>query len=118
MAGVEQFLAPGENVRFTSPTSVDFQGDSYTLLITDRRILWHKTKGLIIKKNNFVAVPIEQVKNIGYQEKGLVKRKALITIQMSNKNYEFAGELDAMKAVYGELQSYQMMDRELHKPPQ
>lgn len=118
MAGVEQFLAPGENVRFTSPSPVRFQGDFYTLLITDRRILWHKTRGLIVKKNNFVAIPIEQVKNIGYQERGLVKRQAFITIDMANKNYEFGGSLEAMKAVYGELQSYQMMDRQLHKPPQ
>lgn len=116
--GVEQFLAPGENVRYTSPTSVSFQGDVYTLLITDRRILWHKTKGLLFKKNNFVGVPIEQVKNIGYQEKGLARKKAYITIQMGSKNYEFSGAAESMKAVYGELQAYQMMDRELHKPPE
>ncbi|MCL4337757.1 MAG: hypothetical protein M1129_05575 [Candidatus Thermoplasmatota archaeon] len=116
--GVEQFLAPGENVRYTSPTSVSFQGDVYTLLITDRRILWHKTKGLLFKKNNFVGVPIEQVKNIGYQEKGLARKKAFITIEMGNKSYEFSGAAESMKAVYGELQSYQMMDRQLHRPPQ
>ncbi len=90
----------------------------YTLHITDRRILWHKTKGLIFKKNNFVGVPIEQVKNITYQEKGLARKRALVTIQMGSKSYEFAGSLESMKAAYGELQSYQMMDRELHKPPQ
>ncbi len=116
--GVEEFLAPGENVRFTSPTSVSFQGDFYTMLITDRRILWHKTKGLIFKKNNFVAIPIEQVKNIAYNERGLVKKNAMITIELSSKKYEFSGSANAMKAVYGELQAYQMMDRELHKPPE
>jgi len=116
--GVEQFLAPGENIRFSSPTSVSFQGDFYTLLITDRRILWYKTKGLLFKKNSFVGVPIEQVQNITYKEKGLARKKAFVTIQMGSKNYEFSGALDMIKAVYGELQSYQMMDRELHMPPQ
>ena len=116
--GVEQFLAPGENVRFTSPQSVSFQGDQYTLVVTDRRILWHKTKGLVFKKNNFVAVPIEQIKNITYEEKGLMKKMAHVTVEVSNKSYSFSGSLEAMRAVYGELQSYQMMDRQLYKPPQ
>ena len=116
--GVEEFLAPGENVRFTSPTSVSFQGDLYTMLITDRRILWHKTRGLVFKKNNFVSIPIEQVKNITYNERGLVKKNALIQIELSNKRYEFSGNAISMRAVYGELQSYQMMDRQLHKPPE
>ena len=78
--GIEQFLAPGENVRFSSPTTVSFQGDQYTVVITDRRILWYKSKGLLLKKNSFVAIPIEQVKNIVYDEKGLLSKVAIIKV--------------------------------------
>lgn len=116
--GVEQFLAPGENVRYTSPSSVSFEGDLYTLLITDRRLLWYKTKGLIFKKNSFVAVPIEQVQDIRYEEKGLIKKTAHIRILLASKKYEFSGGLESMRAIYGEMQSYQLMDKQLYKPPQ
>ena len=116
--GVEQFLAPGENIRFTSPQPVSFHGDTYTLLITDRRLLWHKTKWLLFKKNNFVAVPIEQVKNITYEEKGLMKKTGHIAVEVGSKTYNFSGNLEAIRAIYSEMQSYQLMDRELHKPPQ
>jgi hypothetical protein len=116
--GVEQFLAPGENIRFTSPQPVSFQGDTYTFLITDRRLLWHKTKGLLFKKNNFSSVPIEQVKNITYEEKGLMKKTGHIVVEVGSKTYTFSGNLEAIRAIYSEMQSYQLMDRELHKPPQ
>ena len=116
--GVEQFLAPGENVRFSSPSSVSFQGDQYTVVITDRRILWYKSKGLVFKKNSFVAIPIEQVKNITYEEKGLLTKTAIIRVDLASKKYEFSGKVDAIKAVYGEMQAYQMTDKPLVKPPE
>ena len=116
--GVEQFLAPGENVRYTSPSPVNFQGETYTMLITDRRIMWHKTKGLLFKKNSFVAVPIEQIKDIRYEEKGLLTKSANVTLLLLDKKYDFSGSRESMKAIYGELQAYQQMDRQLYKPPQ
>jgi len=116
--GVEQFLAPGENIRFTSPRPVSFQGDLYTFIVTDRRLLWHKTTGLIFKKNNFVAVPIEQVKNILYAERGMMKKTGHINVEVGSRKYTFSGGLESIRAIYNELQSYQMMDRELHNAPQ
>ena len=116
--GVEQFLAPGENIRFSSPTSVSFQGDQYSVVITDRRILWYKSKGLVFKKNSFVAVPIEQVKNIVYEEKGLLTKTAIIKVELASRRYEFSGKADSIKAIYGEMQAYQMMDKSLVKPPE
>lgn len=116
--GVEQFLAPGENIRFTSPQPVSFQGDSYTFVVTDRRLLWHKTSGLLFKKNNFVSVPIEQVKNISYQEKGMMKKTGHIEVEVGSKKYSFSGNLESIRSIYNEMQSYQLMDRELHKPPE
>ena len=114
--GVEQFLAPGEDVKYTSQSQVNFQGDTYTVVITDRRIIWYKTRGLLFKKNSLVAVPIEQVKGIRYDEEGLIKKLAYVTISMPDRKYAFSGNRESMKAIYGELQAYQLMDRELHKP--
>lgn len=116
--GVEQFLAPGENIRFSSPSMINFQGDQYTVVITDRRILWYKSKGFIFKKNSFVAVPLEQVKNIVYEEKGLLNKTAIIRVELSTRKYEFSGKLEPIKAIYGEMQAYQLMDKQLVKPPE
>ncbi|MEM3186329.1 MAG: hypothetical protein QXQ39_06590 [Conexivisphaerales archaeon] len=90
-----------------SPTPVEFQGDYYSFIITDRRLLWHKETGLIFKRDNFVSVPIELVSNIKYLETGLLRKKANIRVEVGNKPYEFSGPQATIIAIYNELQSYQ-----------
>ena len=106
--GIENFLAPGENVRFKSPGSVEYMGDNYPLYITDRRIIWFKTTGKIFKKNSFVSYPIEEVKNISYMEKGVLRKKGIIKLSLPSSYHEFTGDLGLIKDVYSEMQSYML----------
>ncbi|WP_162509435.1 PH domain-containing protein [Thermogymnomonas acidicola] len=106
--GVEEFLAPGETVRFASRDTVTYQDQEYEFYITDRRLIWFSSKGgLILKKKNLLSVPIEQVRNVAYEEKGgLVKKRARIEIIMADRRYEFSGTAQSMRAIYGELQAH------------
>lgn len=105
--GVEEFLSSGENLRYTSPSPVNLYGTSFTMLITNKRIIWHRTKGFLVKKNNFYDVSIDQIKDIKYEEKGLISKLAFINIFLLDKRYEFSGERESMKAVYRELHDAQ-----------
>lgn len=102
---IEKVLAPGENIRYKSPKPVDFQGDKYYFYITDRRLIWHKETGAIFKKDNFVSVVIENVKEIKYSEKGLLSKKGIIEIIMKDRKYEFSGPVDTIIAIYNEMQA-------------
>ncbi len=103
---VEEFLAPGENVRYRSSSEVEYQGTNYYFIITDRRIIWYNQIGHLFKKNNFVSIPIEEVKEISYSEMGMIKKRGTIKIQLINRNIEFTGNLQSIRAIYNEMQSY------------
>jgi len=102
---IEKILAPGENIRYRSPVPVDFQGDKYYLYITDRRLIWHKEEGLIFKRDKFVSILLEEVKEIRYSEKGLISRKGIVEVLMGDRRYEFSGPAKAIMEIYNELQA-------------
>jgi hypothetical protein len=102
---VENFLAPGENVRYRSPTPVEYSGDYYDFYITDRRLMWHKRTGLIFKKDKFSTEVLENVTGIKYSEKGIISKKGIIQINMEDRKLEFSGSLSTIRAVYSHMQA-------------
>ena len=103
---LEDFLVPGENIRFRSPSKVEYQGDTYDFCITDRRLIWHKRSGLIFKSDKVITESIGEIEGIKYEEKGMIYKKGVIQITTTRKRLEFSGPKDVMKAIYAELQSY------------
>ena len=103
---LEDFLAPGENIRYRSPEPVEFEGDRYDFYITDRRLIWHKRAGLIFKKDKIVAQPLDQVTGIRYQEKGILRKKGIIEIWFNDRKHEFSGPISGIRAIYSEMQAY------------
>lgn len=103
---LEDFLRPDETIQYRSLTAVEYQGDSYDFYITNARLIWHKRKGLVFKKDKFVAAVKEHVTEIRYEEKGLVRKKAFITVVMGNKEHPFTGSIPNMRAIYSEMQPY------------
>lgn len=102
---LEDFLAPGENVRYRSPQPVEFQGDRYNFYITDRRLIWHMQTGLIFKKDKIVAQVLENVTEIKYLEKGIISKKGIIEVQLGDRKHEFSGPIGAIRAIYSEMQA-------------
>ncbi len=114
---LEEFLAPGENVRYKSSSEIEYQGSEYYFIITDRRIIWYNQIGHLFKKNNFVSTPIEEVKEISYSENGMIKKKGTIKIQLVNKYIEFTGGLQSIRAIYNEMQAYMSSPASKTIPP-
>ena len=102
---IEKILAPGENIRYRSPVPVDFQGDKYYLYITDRRLIWHKEEGLIFKRDKFVSVVLDEVREIKYTETGLIRKKGIIEVLMGDRKYEFSRPINTIIAIYNEMQA-------------
>lgn len=103
---LEDFLMPGENIRYRSPTPVEYQGDTYEFHITDRRLLWYKRAGLIFKSDKIITESIGDVVEIKYEERGILSKKGVIQIVTSRKPLAFSGSREAIRAIYSELQTY------------
>ena len=99
------FLTPGENIRYRSPTRVEYQDDDYDLYITDRRIIWHKQEGMVFKKDKLVSEKLENVSGINYEEKGLFGKRGIIQIRMGRRKLEFSGSPTSIRAIYSEMQA-------------
>ena len=102
---LEDFLMPGENVRFSSLEPIDYQGGKYNFLITDRRLLFHLNKGLLFKKDKVISENIGDVVDLTYDEKGRLSKKGFIKITTNRKKLEFGGKRDSIMAIYQELQT-------------
>lgn len=107
---VEDFLAPGENIRYSSPRPVNYNGEPYDFYITNRRLLWHKRTGLVFKKDKINAEVIEDVKTVQYFEKGIARKKGILKVAMGDRTMEdrplvFSGSVDTVRAIYSNVQA-------------
>jgi len=115
---LQDFLSPGETIRFSSSTMVNYQGKRYNFYITNRRLMWHRIEGMVFKKDDFVCEAIENVTNIAYKEIGLLSKKGVIKIAIGGRNLEFSGSVPTIRAIYGEAQSLILSPEEARKSKQ
>ena len=72
---LEDFLFPGESIRYQCRKEITYAKNPYVLYITDRRVLGHKRKGLIFKKDQVFSAALEEIRNLKYHEEGIVRKK-------------------------------------------
>ena len=103
---LEDFLLPGEVVIFQSG-KVKSLNDRFIFYITDQRILLHRRRGVVFKKDRVISERIENIRTLDYDEKGLVKRKGVLRIEtMSKKMEPIEGRVPDIKAIWQELQKH------------
>jgi len=103
---LEDFLLPGEVIKFQSG-KVKTLNDRFDLYITDQRILLHRRRGAVFKKDRVVSERIEDIRVLHYDEKGLVKKRGILCIETVSKKMEpIEGKVLDIKAIWQELQKY------------
>ena len=103
---LEDFLMPGESVRYSSPEPVNYQGGFYYFMITDRRVLWHRQTGMIFKKDNVISENISDIIDMAYNEKGILTKKGLVNLTTTRKKLELSGKKESIMEIYKELQQF------------
>jgi Short C-terminal domain len=104
--GLEEFLFPQEQVKYQSLRTIQHDGEDYVLHITNRRIIGHKRKGFIFKKDRVFSVALQEITNLDYKEKGIVSKKGILMIETKIKKEPFEGKAEEVKAVWREMQKY------------
>jgi hypothetical protein len=100
------FLYPGETVIFQSG-KVKTLNDVFFFYITDQRILLHRRRGVMFKKDRIVAERLEDVRTMHYTEVGVLRKKGVLRIETFSKKMEpITGKVSDIKAIWQEMQKY------------
>ena len=103
---LKDFLLPGEVIIFQS-RKVKSLNDHFIFYITDQRILLHRRRGVVFKKDRVISERIDDIKTLDYGEKGFVKKKGVLLIEtVSKKMSPIEGKVADIKAIWQELQRY------------
>lgn len=103
---LEDFLFPQEVIRYQSKKDIKYGGEEYVLYITNRRILGHKRKGFIRKKDRVFSVALEEISNLKYDEQGLISKKGVLTIETKTQKIPFEGKVGDVKVIWQEMQKF------------
>jgi len=100
------FLYPGEAIIFQSG-KVRTLNDQFFFYITDHRILLHRRRGVLFKKDRIIAERIEDIRTMQYSEKGILRKKGVLHIETLSKKMEpIVGKVSDIKAIWQEMQKY------------
>ncbi len=99
---LEDYLLPGEEVRFQSKTTITYGGKRYSVIVTDRRLILYARRGAIFKRDDVVTAKLTDVQGIKYKEKGLIAKKGIIEV-LGKTKLQLEGPAKEMKALYQQL---------------
>ncbi len=78
---LQDFLIPGEEVKFSSSNSLSYGGKRYKILLTDRRLLLYANRGVIIRNDDVVSVKLTELQGVKYRETGVFMRTGILELQ-------------------------------------
>ena len=103
---LSDFLYPDEAVVFQSG-KVRTLNDQFFFYITDQRILLHRRRGVLFKKDRIIAERIEDIRTMQYSERGSLKKRGVLHIEtLSKKMAPIVGKVSDIKAIWQEMQKY------------
>jgi len=103
---LEDFLLPNEAINYQSPDKVNCFGDKFYLYITNQRMIIYRSKGKVFKKDRIIAEKLETIESLSYNERGLMRKKAILLVQTENKRVMFEGKIPVVKDIWQELQKH------------
>lgn len=103
---LEDFLLPQEVIQYQSKNRISYGGDDYVLFLTNRRVIGHKRKGFILKKDRVFSVALEEVNNLRYDEQGLISKKGILLIETKTQKIPFKGDIKDVKVIWQEMQKF------------
>jgi len=100
---LEDYLLPGEDIRFRSKeNTIKYGGKEYQLLVTNKRILLYSRRGLLFKSDDLISIKLDEIQGIKYREKGVIGRTGIIEIQ-GKTNFQLEGKPSEIKALYNQI---------------
>lgn len=102
---LEDYLAPGEQVKFQSTIGVHHGGKSYQVILTDRRILLYAKRGMLIKNDDVVTSKLDELQGVKYTEQGIIGKKGIIHLDGKTR-MDLWGSAAEIKALYQQMMQF------------
>jgi len=103
--GLDEYLLPGEEIRFQSPGEIEYGNCRYTLYLTNKRLILYKQSGFFIfKKDHIVTEKLSDIESLRYREEGFLLKKGVIEVVTKTRKIFLRGDAHSMKALFQSLQ--------------
>ena len=103
---LEDFLSPGEQIKFQSNGNVNFGGKLYHVIMTDRRILLYARRGMVSKSDDIVTQKLDDLQGVTYSESGLIAKKGTIHVQGMRTTMNLFGPAVEIKTLYQQMMQF------------
>jgi hypothetical protein len=102
---LEDYLTPGEQIKFQSSGGVHHGDKLYQVVMTDRRILLYARRGLISKSDDVITQKLDELQGVKYSEQGLIGKKGIIHIEGKTR-LDLWGSAAEVKALYQSIMQF------------
>lgn len=103
---LEEFLLPKESMRYSGIEEVEYEESTYSLFITNIRLILYGRKGLVFQKERIVSERLTEIQAVNYHEKGLERNLMILEVYTPKKKMDIVGSKDSIKQVYEKLIEY------------
>jgi hypothetical protein len=102
---LEDYLAPGEQVKFHSSGLVRYGKSIYHVVLTDRRILLYARRGMMFKSDDVVTQKLDELQEVKYREQGILEKRGIIQLEGRTK-MDLRGSATEIKALYQQMMQF------------
>jgi hypothetical protein len=103
---LEDYLMPGEEVRFHSGRRVRYGAKQYLVILSDRRILLYAQRGALFKSDDVVSHKLDDLQGVKYSEGGIIGKKGTIRVQTFKSEMDLTGPASEIKALYQQMMQF------------
>jgi hypothetical protein len=99
---VDDYLTPGEELRFSSTAKVRYGSKHYQVYVTNKRLIMYARRGTFLKGDDVVSLPLDEMHGIKYKESGLLMREGILEFQ-GKTLVQLSGPPKDTKALYQQI---------------
>ncbi len=101
---LRDYLVPEEQIKFICKRDIEYANKKYFLVITNKRILLYKERGILNKSEDIICEKLERLGGLEYKEKrGLLFDLAKISITGGMK-IDIKGPSEEVKSMFHVLE--------------
>jgi len=102
---VDDYLTPGEEIRYSSSTKIRYGEKSYQVFVTNRRIMMYARRGALIRGDDVVSIQLNEMHDVKYKERGFIFREGVLEFQ-GKTLVQLTGPPRDVKALYQQLMQF------------
>jgi hypothetical protein len=102
---LDDYLMPGEEIKFQSTRRVRYGDKGYHVILTDRRILLYASRGAVFKNDDVVTQKLDELQGIKYAERGIIDKTGTIRLEGKTR-MDLSGPAGEIKTLYQQMMQF------------